>query len=121
VRPLPAWVAASTGGWTGEGWLSLAVVLDIFSRMVVGWAMDQQRDEALLDQAARMALVRRHPEPGLRPHADRGSQYTAQDYRALLAHCGIVVSMSRKADSYENARMESFIGTLKTECVERES
>jgi len=89
--------------------------------MVVRWAMDQHRDEALVEQAARMALARRHPEPGLLHHSDRGSQYTAQDYRALLAHCGIVVSMSRKADCYDNALMESFIGTLKTECVERES
>jgi len=83
--------------------------------------MDQHRDEALVEQAALMALARRHPEPGLLHHSDRGSQYTAQDYRALLAHSGIVVSMSRKADCYDNALMESFIGTLKTECVERES
>ena len=83
--------------------------------------MDQHRDEALVEQAALMALARRHPEPGLLHHSDRGSQYTAQDSRALLAHCGIVVSMSRKADCYDHALMERFIGTLKTECVERES
>jgi putative transposase len=121
VRPIPAWVADSTGVWTWQGWLSLAVVLDIYSRLVVGGAMDQHRDEALVEQAARMALARRHPEPGVLHHSDRGSQSTCQDYRALLAHCGIVVSMSRKADCSENARMERFIGTLKTECVDRES
>jgi putative transposase len=114
-------VADITGVWTWQGWLYLAVVLDIFSRMVVGWAMESHRDEALVEQAALMALARRHPEPGLLQHSDRGSQYTCQDYRALLAHCGIVVSMSRKADCYDNALMESFIGTLKSECVERES
>src|SRR5260370_16058158 len=105
--PNTKWVADITGVWTWEGWLYLAVVLDIFSRMVVGWAMDAHRDEALVEQAARMALARRHPEPGLLHHSDRGSQYTCQDYRALLAHCGIVVSMSRKADCYDNALMES--------------
>jgi putative transposase len=119
--PNSKWVADITGVWTWEGWLYLAVVLDIYSRLVVGWAMDQHRDEALVEQAALMALARRHPEPGLLHHSDRGSQYTAADYRALLDHCGIVVSMSRKADCYDNALMESFIGTLKTECVERES
>jgi transposase InsO family protein len=119
--PNTKWVADITGVWTWEGWLYLAVVLDIFSRMVVGWAMDQHREEALVEQAALMALARRHPEPGLLHHSDRGSQYTCQDYRALLAHCGIVVSMSRKADCYDNALMESFIGTLKSECVDRES
>ena len=89
--------------------------------MVVAWARNQHRDEALVEQAALMARARRHPEPGLRHHSARGSQYTAQDSRALLAHCGIVVSRSRKADCYDNALMESFIGTLKTECVDRES
>jgi putative transposase len=105
-------VADITGVWTWEGWLYLAVVLDIFSRMVVGWAIDQRRDEALVEQAARMALSRLHPESGLLHHSDRGSQYTAADYRALLARCGIIVSMSRKADCYDNALMESFIGTF---------
>jgi len=67
------------------GWLYLAVVLDIFSRLVVGWAMDAHRDGELMDRAARMALARRHPEPELLHHSDRGSQYTAADYRELLA------------------------------------
>lgn len=96
------------------------VVLDIFSRLVVGWVMDAHRDEALVEQAARMALTRRQPEPGLLHHSDRGSQYTA-DYRELLAQSGIVVSMSGKGDCYDNALMESFFGTLKSECVDRQS
>ena len=104
-----------------QGWLYLAVVLDIFSRMVVGWAMDAHRDAILVEHALQMALARRHPEPGLLHHSDRGSQYTCQDYQALLARYGIVVSMSRKGDCYDNALMESFNGTLKTECVDRES
>ncbi len=98
TAPNRKWVADITAIWTAEGWLYLAVVLDIFSRMVAGWAMDAHRDEALVDQAARKALARRHPGPGLLHHSDRGSQYTAADYRELLARYGIVVSMSGKGD-----------------------
>lgn len=119
--PNTKWVADITGVWTMEGWLYLAVVLDIYSRMVVGWAMDAHREAVLVENALQMALARRHPEPGLLHHSDRGSQYTCQDYQELLARAGIVVSMSRKGDCYDNALMESFNGTLKTECVERES
>ncbi len=83
--------------------------------------MNAHRDETLVDQAACMALARRHPEPGLLHHSDRGSQYTAADYRELLTSYGIVVSMSGKGDCYDNALMESFFGTLKSECVDRQS
>lgn len=121
TAPNTKWVADITAIWTAQGWLYLAVVLDIFSRMVVGWAMDAHRDEAQVDQAARMALVLRRPDPGLLHHSDRVSQYTAQDYRELLACYGIVVSMSGKGDCYDSALMESFFGTLKSECVDRES
>jgi transposase InsO family protein len=121
TEPNTKWVADITAIWTSEGWLYLSVVLDIYSRLVVGWAMDAHRDEALVEQAARMALARRRPEPGLLHHSDRGSQYTAADYRELLAQSGIVVSMSGKSDCYDNALIESFFGTLKTECVDRES
>jgi putative transposase len=115
------WVADITAIWTMQGWLYLAVVLDIYSRMVVGWAMDAHRDAVLVEKALQMALLRRHPEPGLLHHSDRGSQYTCHDYQQVLAHSGIVVSMSRKGDCYDNALMESFNGTLKTECVARQS
>jgi transposase InsO family protein len=119
--PNTKWVADITGVWTWEGWLSLAVVLAIYWRMLLGWAMESQREEELVEQAARMALARRLAEPGLLHHSDRGSQSTAQDDRALLADFGIVVSMSRKADGYDHALMERFIGTLKTEGVDPES
>ena len=119
--PNTKWVADITAIWTAEGWLYLAFVLDIFSRIVVGWAMDAHRDEELVEQAARMALARRHPEPGLLHHSDRGSQYTAVDYQQLLAGYGIVMSMSDKGDCYDNVLMVSFFGTLKTECVDRQS
>jgi putative transposase len=84
-------------------------------------AMDAHRDEALVEQAARMALAHRQPEPGLLHHSDRGSQYTAATYRELLDQYGIIRSMSRKGDCYDNALMESFFGTLKSECVDRQS
>jgi transposase InsO family protein len=121
TAPNTKWVADITAIWTTEGWLYLAVVLDIYSRLVVGWAMDAHRDEALVEQAARMALAQRQPEPGLLHHSDRGSQYTATDYRELLSQSGIVMSMSGKGECYDNALMESFCGTLKSECVDRQS
>jgi transposase InsO family protein len=121
TAPNTKWVADITAIWTTEGWLYLAVVLDIYSRLVVGWAMDAHRDEALVEQAARMALAQRQPAPGLLHHSDRGSQYTATDYRELLDQYGIIMSMSGKGDCYDNALMESFFGTLKTECVDRQS
>lgn len=121
TAPNTKWVADITAIWTSEGWLYLAVVLDIYSRLVVGWAMDAHRDEALVEQAARMALAHRQPEPGLLHHSDRGSQYSATDYRELLEQYGIVMSMSGKGDCYDNALMESFFGTLKSECVDRQS
>ena len=114
------WVADITGIETGEGWLYLAAIVDIYSRFVVGWAMDKERDEELITRAAEMALARRHPGAGLLHHSDRGSQYTSQGYQTLLKQQGIEISMSRKGDCYDNALMESFFGTLKEECVERQ-
>jgi len=82
-------------GWPiSQVWLYLVVVLDLYSRMVVGWAMDAHREAILVENAWQMALARRHPEPGLLHHSDRGSQYTRYDYQELLASYGIVVSMS---------------------------
>jgi putative transposase len=83
--------------------------------------MDAQREAVLVESALQRTLARRQPESGLLHHSDRGSQSTCQDYQALLARCGIVVSMSRKGDCHDNALMESFNGTLKTECVVRQS
>lgn len=113
--PNTKWVTDITGVWTTEGWLYLAVVLDLFSRMVVGWAMGTRRDSELVEQACEMALARRQPEPGLLHHSDRGSQYTSETYRALLRQADIQVSMSRKGNCYDNAAMESFFGSLKGE------
>ncbi len=119
--PNMKWVADITGIETGQGWFYLAAVVDIYSRMVVGWAMGKERDEHLATQAVLMALTRRHPPTGLLHHSDRGSQYTSQGYHTVLKEAEIQASMSRKGDCYDNALMESFFGTLKEECVERQT
>jgi transposase InsO family protein len=117
--PNTKWVTDITAIPTDEGWLYLAVMLDLFSRTVVGWAMDSSENEHLVTLALQMALARRHPQAGLLHHSDRGSEYTSLGYQALLSALGIEVSMSRTANCYDNAVMESFFDTLKSECVER--
>jgi putative transposase len=102
---------------TGEGWLYLAVVLDLCSRAVVGWAMANHRRAELVNQALAMALCQRQPAAGLIMHTDRGSQYGADSYRQLLTQHGIQPSMSRKGNCWDNAVAESFFHTLKTELV----
>ena len=119
--PNEKWTGDITAIWTYEGWLYLAVVLDLYSRRVIGWAMAATQDEALIEKAFRMALLARHPSAGVLFHSDRGSQYTSDAYRALLADVGATVSMSRTGNCYDNAVTESFFGTLKGECVERTS
>ncbi len=119
--PNTKWVADITGIGTAEGWLYLAAVVDIYSRYVGGWAMSKERDEQLVTKAAEMALTHRRPGAGLVHHSDRGSQYTSQGYLTLLQQYEIQISMSRKGDCYDNALMESFFGTLKEECVERQT
>jgi putative transposase len=119
--PNTKWVADITGIGTAEGWLYLAAIVDIYSRLVIGWAMSKERDEQLVIKAAKMALSQRKPGAGLVHHSDRGSQYTSQGYLAVLKEAKIQVSMSKKGDCYDNALMESFFGTLKEECVERQS
>jgi transposase InsO family protein len=108
-------VTAITGVWTAEGWLYVAVVLDLFSRLVVGWAMAAHREAEVVEQAVLMALGLRHPAAGLLHHCDRGSQYTSGSYQTLLAQAGICVSMSGKGDGYDKAAMESFFSSLKGE------
>ena len=110
------WVADITAIPTGEGWLYLAVVLDIFSRLVVGWAMAPIQNESLVEQALRMALGRREPRADLLHYSDQGSEYTSDAYLALLRSWGIQVSMSRTGNRYDNAVMERFFGSLKREC-----
>ncbi len=119
--PNTRWVADITGIETLEGWLYLAAVVDIYSRYAVGWAMSKERDEQLAIKAVSMALTQRKPGAGLMHHSDRGSQYTSQGYLTVLQQHEIQVSMSRKGDCYDHALMESFFGTLKEECVERQS
>lgn len=119
--PNTKWVADITGIGTAEGWFYVAAIVDIYSRLVVGWAMSKERDEQLVTQAATMAITQRRPGAGLVHHSDRGSQYTSQGYLAVLKEAERQVSMSKKGDCYDNALMESCFGTLKEECVERQT
>lgn len=120
-RPHTKWVADTTYIWTAEGWLYLAVVLDLFSRIVVGWSMAATQDATLVVQALQMAITRRRPPPGLLHHSDRGSTYTSVNYQVLLTQAGMVGSMSRTANWYDNAAMESFFHGLKGECLDDQS
>ena len=117
-RPNQRWVGDITYLRTGEGWLFLAAVLDLYSRMVVGWAVSAIIDRHLVLKALDSALKRRVPDRGLLHHSDRGSQYASEDYQKALEARGIICSMSRKGDCYDNAAMESWFGTLKTELGE---
>jgi transposase InsO family protein len=114
------WVCDITYIPTDQGWLYLAGVMDLFSRKIVGWSMDTQMRAELVSDALAMALQRRKPEAGLLHHSDRGVQYASEDYQQLLKAHGIEASMSRRGDCYDNAAMESFWGTLKTELVNHE-
>jgi transposase InsO family protein len=120
--PNEKWVGDIVGIGTDEGWLYLAALLDTYSRLIVGWAMSIYRDEALVTDALHMALARRliPQTANLIQHTDRGSQYTAVDYLALLKAHGIQVSMSDKGDPYDNAMMESFFSTLRAELSDLE-
>ena len=111
------WVSDFTYIDTAEGWLFLATVLDLYSRKVVGWAMSEQMNAALVETAFRMALQRRQPTTSLLLHSDQGSQYTSAAYQCNLSAANIQVSMSRVGNCYDNAVAESFFGTLKAECV----
>ena len=114
------WVADITYIATDEGWLYMAAVLDLHSRRVVGWSMGEQMRAELVKDALKMAVARRKPGKGLLHHSDRGSQYACGEYRALLESQGFMCSMSRTGNCYDNAVMESFWGTLKTELVYQE-
>lgn len=117
-RPDQVWVTDATGVLTGQGWLYLVAILDLYSRRVVGWAMSPMLDAPLAIAALRMALAQRQPAPGqLILHSDRGSQFASAAYRALLAQRGLVASMSRTANCYDNAFIESFWSSLKYELV----
>ncbi len=117
TQPNRVWAGDISYVWTAEGWLYLAVVLDLYSRAVIGWAMSERLTTELATDALTMALWRRKPKEGLLHHSDRGIQYAAGNYQKLLAAHGIVCSMSRKGNCWDNAVVESFFHTLKVELV----
>jgi transposase InsO family protein len=119
-QPNVAWVGDITYVWTLEGWLYLSVILDLYSRRVVGWAMGERIDQALTLRAMDMALKACEPNPGLIHHSDRGSQYAANDYRKLLRARRITCSMSRKGNCWDNAVAESFFSSLKKERIKKQ-
>lgn len=114
-EPNRVWVGDVTFVETRQGWLYLAVLIDLYSRKVVGWSMSDRINKDLVLQALRMALFNRKPEPGLVHHTDRGAIYSADKYRELLTEHGIEASMGRKGDCYDNAVAESFFSTVKNE------
>ena len=119
MAPNCKWVADFTYLWTAEGWLYVAVVLDLFSRRIVGWSMSTQMTAQFVADAMLMAIWRRGPKQALLHHSDQGSQYTSEQFQQLLAHHGVTCSMSRSGDCWDNAAMESFFSTLKIERTHR--
>lgn len=117
ITPNCVWVGDITYIWTSEGWLYLAVVIDLYSRRIVGWSMNKSISRRLVMDALTMAIWRRKPSRGLIFHSDRGSQYCSHDFQNLLKKHGILSSMSRKGDCWDNAVAESFFGSLKIEQV----
>ncbi len=111
------WAADITYIWTAEGWLYLAVVIDLFSRRVVGWCMDKRQSKSLVIRALLMAINIRRPGAGLIHHSDRGSQYASLKYQAILKQHGIVCSMSRKGNCWDNAVVERFFSSVKREWI----
>jgi putative transposase len=119
-QPNTKWVTDTKAVETAEGWLHLAVILDLFSRMVVGWAMAATEDSRLTELALRMAVARRRPGSDLLHHSDRGTEFTSDRYQAALRELGIeLISMSRTGNCWDNAAMESFFATLTKECTNR--
>ncbi len=117
THPNQVWVADITYLWTQEGWFYLAAVLDLYSRKVVGWCMQNRLTQDLVIQSFQQAVFQRNPPPGLIFHSDRGSQYTSQSMRHLLQNHQLLQSMTGRGNCYDNAVMESFFHSLKTEWV----
>ena len=120
TAPNQLWVADITYIETKEGWLYLAAILDLYSRRIVGWAMSERIDTVLVLKALAMAVLHRSPPANLLFHSDRGVQYASGDYRQALRQAGLIASMSRSGNCYDNAAMESFWSTLKLELVYRQ-
>jgi putative transposase len=119
-KPNEKWVSDITYIWTEEGWLYLAVVMDLYSRMVVGWSMSERMTSKLVMDALQMAIWRRKKPHGVIIHSDRGSQYCSHDYQHLLADNGFICSMSKRGDCYDNASMESWNHSFKVEAIHGE-
>lgn len=115
--PNKTWAGDITYIWTQQGWMYLAVVLDLFNREIVGWSMRKRITKDIVIEAFTMAIKRKRPQAGLVFHSDRGSQYASHDFRRLLEKYGVIQSMSGKGNCYDNAVTESFFHTLKTELV----
>jgi putative transposase len=120
-RPNQKWIADFTYIWTAEGWLYVAAVIDLFSRRVVGWSMSAGMTAQLVADALLMAVWRRGKPNELLHHPDQGSQYTSEQFQRLMADSGIVCSMSRSGNVWDNAAMESFFSSLKTERAGRKT
>jgi putative transposase len=118
AAPNAVWVGDITYIWTREGWLYLATLIDLYSRLVVGWSMRDNMERQLCIDTLKMAVGKRNPPPGLVHHTDRGSQYASHEYRAVLKANGMACSMSRKGDCWDNAVAESFFKTLKAELID---
>lgn len=113
------WACDVSYFWTQTGWLHLAIVMDLFSRRIIGWSMSAQIDKELTQNALRMALVNREPKTTLMHHSDQGKEYTNNDYQAMLKQQNMIVSMSRKANCHDNAVVESFFKTIKAELARK--
>lgn len=119
-KPNEKFVSDITYIWTDEGWLYLAVVMDLYSRMVVGWALSERMTASLVCNALQMAIWRRKRPQGVIVHSDRGSQYCSHDYQKFLADNNLICSMSKRGDCYDNAAMESWNGSFKVEAIHGE-
>ena len=119
TQPNRKWIADFTYVWTAKGWLYVAAVIDLFSRRVVGWSMSATMTAQLVTDALLMAIWRRGKPDALLHHSDQGSQYTSEQFRTLMQDNGVTCSMSRSGNVWDNAAMESFFSTLKTERTER--
>jgi putative transposase len=120
-RPNEAWVTDILYIRTHEGWLYLAVVLDLFSRKVIGWGMSHRMTTSVALEALRMATIRQRTKQPVLLHSDQGSQYSSYDWQTMLKHSNIIPSMSRRGNCYDNAVVESFFKTLKRECVKKQT
>ena len=121
AAPNEKWAGDISYIWTAEGWLYLAVILDLYSRRVIGWATSDRMKKALPLEALARAIALRQPAPGVVHHSDRGSQYCAYEYQKKLQENGFMVSMSAKGNCYDNAVVETFFKTIKNELIWRTS